>query len=392
MGPVRAIARGETCWRQVAGPQGTIRADSQRVRHFVLASAESLGRERYDTGYTKGQALCVRWFFPSQHHSVMFALQHGRTSGPAPAAAPLHSMATEFVHSPALDRYFNQLRHHPLLSRAEEAELAARAQTGDLEARNRMIEGNLRLVVVIAKHFQGRGLSFEDLIAEGNVGLIRAVEKFNPDVGVAFSTYAGWWIRQALFRAFEKLPRAIRLPAHISEQIRKLQQAVGTLAESLGREPTDTEVAAATGFSRQKLDLLRSATLPLLSMNAPIPGYDGRTTTLADLLQDSEQATPDASLILADRNASLFHIMGLLPERERYVVTKRFGLDGDPPQSFDEIGRHVRVTCERARQLQVSALGFLRRTMNRLDQPAPVRLHARDRCSRRPQPESTTSP
>lgn len=286
-------------------------------------------------------------------------------------------MATEFAHSPALDRYFERLQYHPLLSRAEETKLAARVQADDLEARNRMIEANLRLVVAIAKRFQGRGISFEDLIAEGNVGLIRAVEKFNPEVGAGFSTYAAWWIRQAVFRAFEKLPRAVRLPAHISDQLRKIQQTAATLAESLGREPTDDEVAAATGLSRRKLELLRAANQPLVPINAPVRGRDGRTTTLADLLPDTEQAAPDASLVVADRNACLLNVISRLPERERYVVNKRFGLDGSPPQSFEEIGRHLRITRERARQLHVSALAWLRRTLKGQEQPLRDRRRLR---------------
>lgn len=292
---------------------------------------------------------------------------------PAMPAVTRTPMATEFVHSPALDLYFEQLRRHPLLSREDEARLASRAQSGDLLARNQMIEGNLRLVVAIAKRFQGRGLAFEDLIAEGNIGLVRAVEKFDPGVGVGFSTYAGWWIRQAIFRAFEKLPRAIRLPAHITEQLRKVQQTTSSLAESLGREPTDDEVAATAGLSRQKLESLRSANQPLIPMGAPVSGRNGRTATLAELLPDPAQIAPDVRLIHADLNTSLRDVLRLLPERERYVVVKRFGLDGEPPQTFDEISRHVRVTRERVRQLQVSALAFLRQAMKRLDQPVAVR-------------------
>ena len=145
-------------------------------------------------------------------------------------------MRTDLIHSPGLDVYFEQLRQRPLLSREDEKSLSAEVQHGDMAARNRMIEGNLRLVVSIAKRFQGRGIPFEDLIAEGNVGLVRAVERFDPEVGVAFSTYATWWIRQAIFRAFEKIPRAIRLPGHIAESLRKVHSTAASLAETLGRD------------------------------------------------------------------------------------------------------------------------------------------------------------
>ena len=282
-------------------------------------------------------------------------------------------MPNEFVHNPTLDLYFDQLRQRPLLSRADECRLASRVQSGDLEARNEMIEGNLRLVVSIAKRFQGRGLAFEDLIAEGNLGLIRAVEKFDPSVGVGFSTYAGWWIRQAIFRAFEKLPRTIRLPGHVAERVRKVQQASASLTASLGREPTDAEIASATRLSRQCLRELRSVNQPLLSMNSPVRGHNGAAIPLAEFLPDTDQPGPDDSLIQADLNATLLQVLLLLPARERLVVVKRFGLDGEPPQTYDEIGRQVRVTRERARQLQVAALGFLRRALKQLDRPARLK-------------------
>jgi RNA polymerase primary sigma factor len=279
-------------------------------------------------------------------------------------------MHSQSPHSQALESYFEQLRQRPRISRAEEVELARRAQAGDLAARNELIEANLRLVVSIAKKFQGRGLAFEDLVAEGNLGLIRATDKFDPDLGVGFGTYASWWIRQAIFRAFEKLPRAIRLPAHVSEQMRKMHQTAATLADTLGREPTDEELAAATRFPRAKLDALRSIQKPLVSLAAPVRGRDGRDATLAEMLPDTDQAAPDDALMQTDWHTSLHRVLLLLPARERLVVVRRFGLDGGSPQTYDQIGREVRVTRERARQLQVAALAFLRHAMRRLDQPA----------------------
>ncbi len=281
-------------------------------------------------------------------------------------------MKTELVHSPGLDVYFEQLRQRPLLSREDEQTLSAEVQKGGLQARNRMIEGNLRLVVSIAKRFQGRGIPFEDLIAEGNVGLVRAVERFDPGVGVAFSTYATWWIRQAIFRAFEKIPRAIRLPGHIAESMRKVHTTAAALAESLGREPSDDEIAAAAQMSPKKIEELRTVNQPLVSMEMPVgDSRNGEARTLAELLPDAEHSAPDESLAQADLIATLEQVLPFLGERERYIINRRFGLDGGAPQTLEEIGRHLKVTRERTRQLQVNALRQLRQSLMRLDRETP---------------------
>jgi len=281
-------------------------------------------------------------------------------------------MRTDLIHSPGLDVYFEQLRRRPLLSRADEKSLSTEVQAGDLAARNRMIEGNLRLVVSIAKRFQGRGIPFEDLIAEGNVGLVRAVERFDPEVGVAFSTYATWWIRQAIFRAFEKIPRAIRLPGHIAESLRKVHTTAASLAEKLGREPTDDEIAIGAQMSMKKLEELRTVNQPLVSMETPVgDARGGEARTLAELLPDVDHASPDEMAAQADLLSSLQQVLPFLPERERYIINRRFGLDGEAPQTLEEIGQHLQVTRERTRQLQVGALLQLRQALQRLDHEVP---------------------
>lgn len=291
--------------------------------------------------------------------------------------------------------YFNQLRRRPLLSRDDEKTLSTEVQKGGLAARNRMIEGNLRLVVSIAKRFQGRGIPFEDLIAEGNVGLVRAVERFDPTVGVAFSTYATWWIRQAIFRAFEKIPRAIRLPGHIAESMRKVHTTAAALAESLGREPSDEEIAVAANMSQKKIEELRTVNQPLLSMETPIGDTrGGEARTLAEMLPDADHSAPDVSLEQADLLASLQQVLPFLPERERYIINRRFGLDGSAPQTLEEIGQHLKVTRERTRQLQVGALLQLRQALQRLDHqpstPSPRRGRRPTPASRvrKPKPDS----
>lgn len=281
-------------------------------------------------------------------------------------------MKTEIHHSPALDLYFERLRQHPLLDREEEADLCARSHAGDIDARNRMIEGNLRLVVSIAKKFQGRGVPFEDLVAEGNLGLIRAVERFDSSIGAAFSTYATWWIRQAIFRAFERLPRAIRLPGHISESMRRIHASTAALSERLGREPTDEEVADASGFTLQKLKELRRINQPMSSLDQPL-GEGTEARTLADHLPDTEHAAPDETFAHSDQLANLARILPELPPRERQIINRRFGLDGHPPQTLEEIGRGLGVTRERTRQLQALALQHLAQALKRLDSPSPLR-------------------
>ena len=278
-------------------------------------------------------------------------------------------MKNETSFCPALVGYFEQLRQRPLLTRDEERELSGRVQKGDRDARNRMIEGNLRLVVSIAKRFQGRGVSFEDLIAEGNIGLIRAVERFDGRVGVAFSTYATWWIRQAIFRCFEKLPRTVRLPSHIAEGLRKVHTTAAALGDKLGREPTDDEIAEAAQMTFRKVTDLRAVTQPLVSLAARMSD-DPDSRTIAETLAQPGEETPDRIFEKADLLQSLRFVLPQLPERERLVITRRFGLDGSEAETLDQIGRRIGVTRERTRQIQVIALQLLKQALQRLDQSA----------------------
>lgn len=291
-------------------------------------------------------------------------------------------MSKKSNYSPALEVYFARLRERPLLTQEDARALYAEMQQGSPEARHRLIEGNLRLVVSIAKRFQGRGVPLEDLIAEGNVGLVRAVERFNPAMGVAFSTYATWWIKQSVFRAFESM-RSIRLPGHITESMRKIHAATAQLAEALGREPRDEEVAVSANMPLQKIEKLRILSQPILSMESPTGhSSDGESGILAELLPDTGEAAPDTRVELADLLATLKQILKVLPARERYIINQRFGLDGAAPQTLEMIGRHLNVTRERARQLQEEALIRLRNALERLDhQPIGPQVRPRRRLS-----------
>jgi RNA polymerase sigma factor (sigma-70 family) len=295
-------------------------------------------------------------------------------------------MKSETSFCPALVGYFEQLRHRPLLTREEERDLSARVERGDREARDRMIEGNLRLVVSIAKRFQGRGVSFEDLIAEGNIGLIRAVERFDGNVGVAFSTYATWWIRQAIFRCFEKLPRTVRLPSHIAEGLRKVNSTAAELGDKLGRDPTDDEIATAARMSARKVSDLRTVSQPLISLESRMSD-DPDSRTIAETLAEPGDETPDRLFERADLLQSLAFVLPQLPDRERLVITRRFGLDGERAETLDQIGRRIGVTRERTRQIQVIALQQLKQALQRLDKSGtrkPARPAARPPASATP--------
>lgn len=281
-------------------------------------------------------------------------------------------MKPPLIPNPGLDVYFAELAQRPLLSGEQEQRICQRIQQGDFAARNHMIESNLRLVVCIAKGFRGRGVAFEDLIAEGNMGLVDAVERFDPTVGTRFSTYASWWIRRSIFRAFETLPRAIRLPSHMAASLRKMHSAAHGLADELGREANDTEIATAANISPKKLEHLKLLSQPLLSLDAPAPNArGGETRNLCEVLADTEVARPDQHLDHKDMLAAVQHVLGELPARERYVIDRRFGLDGSAPQTLKSIGRHLNLTRERTRQLQEEALLKLKKAIQRLDhQPA----------------------
>ena len=258
-----------------------------------------------------------------------------------------------------LQLFLNQLRHYPLLTAAEEVELAKRIEKGDMDAKERMVTSNLRLVVSIAKKYQGQGLPLTDLIQEGIFGLIRATEKFDWRRGLKFSTYATLWIRQAIQRGLENTSRTVRLPVHIAQRERKISRIHRELNAKLEREPTDEEIAEIADLTPEEVAEIRKAARPVVSLDQPV-GEDGETA-LGDLMA-SQQPEAEDLVARSDRAHRLRTAVEDLPERERDVIVLRYGTNGEEPATLRETGRLLGVTPERARQLEDQALRRLSRS------------------------------
>ncbi|HKW72725.1 MAG TPA: sigma-70 family RNA polymerase sigma factor, partial [Candidatus Dormibacteraeota bacterium] len=237
----------------------------------------------------------------------------------------------------ALGAYLREIGRGSLLTKEQEIELAKQIEAGSEAARRRMTEANLRLVVSIAKKYQGRGLPLLDLIQEGNVGLMRAVEKFDHRRGFKFSTYATWWIRQAVLRAIGDQARTIRLPIHIGDQTNKLVRITDRLRDSLGRQPSDDEIAEELGLTPVEVESLRRTSRDTVSLETPI-GEDG-DTELGHLIEDAEAESPAAAAMEADLKDRLDDVLGMLAPRERRVIQLRFGLGDGHQRALDEVAR-----------------------------------------------------
>jgi RNA polymerase primary sigma factor len=252
-----------------------------------------------------------------------------------------------------LQLFLRDVRRHPLLTAADEVELAKRIEQGDLEAKERMINSNLRLVVSLAKRYQGQELSLLDLIQEGILGLIRASEKFDWRRGYKFSTYATFWIRQAIQRGLANQGRTIRIPVHIGQRERKIARAERELALRLGRSPTDAEVAAAADLTLEEVEETREVTRTVTSLDRPV-GPEG-DTGLGDLLASDERG-PVEEVEIGLRQEAVRAALARLPEQEREVIELRFGVGGDAPTPLREAGRRLGLSPERVRRIEHKAL------------------------------------
>ena len=258
--------------------------------------------------------------------------------------------------------YLREIGKIPLLSSDEETELAKRIVEGDKKAKDKMVEANMRLVVSIAKRYSGRGLDFLDLIQEGNTGLLRAVEKFDPEKGFKFSTYATWWIRQAITRAIADQARTIRIPVHMVETINKVLRTTRKLTTELNREPTIEEIAKELDMEVDKVEYVMRIKQDIASLDASV-GRDGddEDSVLGDFVEDEERASPEDSAANQILKEQLASIISTLSDREQKIIKMRFGIGGERPHTLEEVGYEFSVTRERIRQIEAKALSKLRK-------------------------------
>jgi RNA polymerase primary sigma factor len=265
--------------------------------------------------------------------------------------------------------YLREIARFPLLTIDEEVKLARKIKKGDLEARAHMVRANLRLVVKIARDYQGLGLPLLDLISEGNIGLMKAVERFDPKKGGKLSTYAAWWIKQSIKRALANQSKTIRLPVHLVDKISKIRRVAVQMSEELGREPTDDELAEEIGMVAAKVSQLKTAAIRPASLDAPIGDDD--STEFGEIVGDEEAQDPFELLRDKDLRDEVGDLLDVLDERERKIINSRFGLDGGKPKTLEEVGEKFGVTRERIRQLQNIALTKMRRALNKKEKPKP---------------------
>jgi RNA polymerase primary sigma factor len=270
--------------------------------------------------------------------------------------------------------YLREIGQIPLLTPDQEIDLAAKIKRGDREARALMIRSNLRLVVKIAHDYANLGLPLLDLISEGNIGLMKAVERFDPAKGGKLSTYAAWWIKQSIKRALANQSKTIRLPVHLVDKISKMRRVSLQMSEELGREPTDEELGDEIGIASGKVSQLKTVSIRPASLDAPISDDD--STEFGEIVGDEDAQTPFE--LLRDKNLrnEVGGLLDVLDDREKKIIFQRFGLDGGKPKTLEEVGKKFGVTRERIRQLQNIALSKLRRALSKKERPVDVELTA----------------
>ena len=270
--------------------------------------------------------------------------------------------------------YLREIGQIPLLTREDEVVLSKLIKKGDKKAREKMIRSNLRLVVKIAHDYSGLGLPLLDLISEGNIGLMKAVERFDPRKGGKLSTYASWWIKQSMKRGLANQAKTIRLPVHLVDKIGKMRRAAIKLSEKLGRDPTDAELGKELGVSAAKVSELRTVSIRPASLEAPI-GED-ETTEFGEIIGDESALDPFETLKDKSTKQDITALLHKLDEREQLILRHRFALDGGKEQTLEEIGAKLGVTRERVRQVQNIALRKLRKMMEKQEKPKRVKATA----------------
>src|SRR5438552_2175792 len=270
-------------------------------------------------------------------------------------------LRSEAVQSP-LETYQREINETALLSADQEKQLAYRIETGDTEARDQMVRANLRLVVNIARGYSGKGLGLQDLIEEGNLGLLRAVQGFDPTMNTRFSTYASYWIKQSIKRALVNTAKTIRIPAYMVELLAKWRRATAKLQEELGRAPTQEEIAKSLNLPKKKLNIIKKAIRVYNS--APQTDHAESGFSLDEMIMDGNTKTPDTEMVEADDLSHVLTLLDKLDKREATVLRMRFGLDDEEPRTLKEIGERLGLTRERVRQIESEALGKLSQSMH----------------------------
>jgi RNA polymerase primary sigma factor len=279
--------------------------------------------------------------------------------------APRNRERTSYDGDTAIKLYLREIGQVKLLTPQEEIELAARIKKGDKKAREQMIKANLRLVVKIARDYEGIGLPLLDLISEGNIGLMKAVERFDPAKGGKLSTYGSWWIKQSIKRALANQSKTIRLPVHLVDKISKMRRTALRLQEELGREPTDEELGEELGITASRVAQMRMAAIRPASLDAPIGDED--SNNFAEVVQDETADTPYEQLEEKTVTRMLQEMVKTLDPREATILRARFGLDGGPQKTLEEVGQKFGVTRERVRQIQNIALKKLRKMIEKME-------------------------
>jgi RNA polymerase primary sigma factor len=299
------------------------------------------------------------------------SLRRWRVSERAPesAVAPAAETATptEPMHGDTLQLYLREIGQVKLLTREEELKLARRVQRHDKRAREQMITANLRLVVKIARDYENLGLPLLDLISEGNIGLMKGVERFDPDKGAKLSTYAAWWIKQSIMSALANQSKTIRLPAHVVERVGKMRRAEMKLQDILRREPTDQELGQEVGLDARRIRRYREASRAPVSLDAPMG--DDESERISEVVADPNAAAPFERLLKENDAGLVREALAVLNERETSILAMRFGLDDETPKTLEEVGAHFQVSRERIRQIQDEALRKMRKKIEKRDTP-----------------------